>query len=152
MNIRNAYTLAMTTPENATIAMTIFAWIPGEDRHRDRRVLRRGHGERVRVADVHPRGAQPRRPRGRLARDDGPRRARARAPGARDPRVRVLSADRAGQGRALGDAVDPRRPAGAGRRPAGGGAPVSLVLAQIRAPTFDWPGLSPLLALLGGAT
>jgi NADH-quinone oxidoreductase subunit N len=29
---------------------------------------------------------------------------------------------------------------------------VSLVLAQIRAPTFDWPGLSPLLALLGGAT
>jgi NADH-quinone oxidoreductase subunit N len=29
---------------------------------------------------------------------------------------------------------------------------VSLVLAQIRAPTFDWAGLSPLLALLGGAT
>jgi NADH-quinone oxidoreductase subunit N len=28
----------------------------------------------------------------------------------------------------------------------------ALVLGQIRAPTFDWAGLSPLLALLGGAT
>ena len=29
---------------------------------------------------------------------------------------------------------------------------MSAVLAQIRAPTFDWAGLSPLLALLVGAT
>ena len=49
--------------------------LQGQDRHRDRRLHRRGAGQRLHAAPVHPRDAQPRRSARGLARD------RARATG-----------------------------------------------------------------------
>ena len=85
-------------------------------------------------------------PPAQFARDDRRRRRRARAAGPDHPRPRALSADRAQQGGARGDRRGRGRE-GRGRtaaRPGGGDA--------VSGPTIDWAGISPLLALLGGAT
>ena len=59
--------------------------LQSQARDRDHRLQRRGDGERVRPAPVHPRDAQPRRLGRAVARDLPARRRRARAAGARDP-------------------------------------------------------------------
>ena len=64
---------------------------------RVRRVARRDPRVGLRAAHVHPLDAQPRRPAGDVVRADAARRARARAAGAGDPRVRAVPAARAGR-------------------------------------------------------
>ncbi len=66
--------------------------LQNQARDRDHRLQRRGDGERVRAAAVHPRDAQPRRRARPLARDLAARRRRARAVGRRDRVPRALPA------------------------------------------------------------
>ncbi len=135
------------------------------------------HGERLRAAAVHPHDAQPRRPPRGLARDHAAGRRRAGATGRRNRVPRDLSAAGAAPQRRLGEGggglraglrkaapedrrrwrlADPRarsahqlrRALGAGGR---GAAMRILATAHLKGPHVDFAGLSPLIALLGGA-
>ena len=131
--------------------------LPGEDRHRDRRVHRRRDGQRLHAAAVHPRDAQPRRADGRVARDDARATALVLVPLVLvHPRAGALPAARA-------EALASARGQGAASSPRAGGAPARrqrrrrppMIACSPRAArrrTSTGPALSPLIALLGGAT
>ncbi len=77
--------------------------VQSQARDRDHRVQRRGDGERVRAAAVHPLDAQPRRRAGADARDLDPRRRRARADPGGDRVPRAVPAAGASPQRSVGE-------------------------------------------------
>ena len=146
-------------------------------------------GQRLRAAPLHPHDAQPRRPGGGVARDDGRRRPGARPDRRRDPVLRANNPQLAlrrseatvkGQIAAAQTIATPPQTASVanpltGRTyvaryypssrlrlrqgdvvfPRGGFAPLLRLPGSLRSrprPHVDFGGLSPLIALLAGAT